>query len=328
MIDIQERLTAFAMLGATWVMWLLIILSIIGVAIIFERVYYFFSSRDDVRKLQEDLRLLLAKNDIPGARERLAQSKSFQARIVYSGIEVASDGADAVEERLELRRVGTERAQHLGREFLDDPPELGTGPEAPTVVSESRLPLDGDRRVREGRDLFAVDNAGGLRLADEVAVVDDDDQRKGVDRVGPQRRADQQRRLHGAQHDDGDHGPDVGLHREDHHLAAGDGFGGATRPRGVRLGAGARRQGRGDDRNLRSAPAREVGAEGVADPVQGAVADHPRGVVRARRRVHHDGALEHDRQGEEPEPRHLQHPEAEGSAARRWSSPRPPAARA
>ena len=100
MIDIQQRLTAFAMLGATWVMWLLIFLSVIGVAIIFERVYYFYSSREDVRKLQEDLRLLLAKNDLAGARERLAQSKSFQAKIVYSGIEVADDGADAVAERL------------------------------------------------------------------------------------------------------------------------------------------------------------------------------------------------------------------------------------
>jgi biopolymer transport protein ExbB len=100
MIDIQERLTAFAMLGATWVMWLLVLLSIIGVAIIFERVYYFFASRDDVRKLQEDLRLLLAKNDIAGARERLSQSESFQAKIVYSGIEVVEDGSEAVEERL------------------------------------------------------------------------------------------------------------------------------------------------------------------------------------------------------------------------------------
>jgi len=116
MIDIQERLTAFAMLGATWVMWLLIILSIIGVAIVLERVYYFFSSRDDVRKLQEDLRLLLAKNDIPGARERLAQSKSFQARIVYSGIEVASDGAEAVEERLagETAIARTQMERNLG----------------------------------------------------------------------------------------------------------------------------------------------------------------------------------------------------------------------
>lgn len=100
MIDIQERLTAFAMLGATWVMWLLVFLSIIGVAIIFERVYYFFASRDDVRKLQEDLRLFLAKNDVAGARERLSQSESFQAKIVYSGIEVVEDGSEAVEERL------------------------------------------------------------------------------------------------------------------------------------------------------------------------------------------------------------------------------------
>ncbi len=100
MIDIQERLTAFAMLGATWVMWLLIFLSIIGVAIIFERVYYFFSTRDDVRKLQEDLRLLLAKNDLNGVRERLASSNSFQAKIVYSGVEVAEDGPEAAAERI------------------------------------------------------------------------------------------------------------------------------------------------------------------------------------------------------------------------------------
>jgi biopolymer transport protein ExbB len=116
MIDIQERLTAFAMLGATWVMWLLILLSIIGVAIIFERVYYFFSTREDVRKLQEDLRLLLAKNDIAGAKERLAQSASFQARIVYSGIEVASDGAAAAEERIagETSVARTQMERNLG----------------------------------------------------------------------------------------------------------------------------------------------------------------------------------------------------------------------
>jgi biopolymer transport protein ExbB len=116
MIDIQERLTAFAMLGATWVMWLLIILSIIGVAIIFERVYYFFASRDDVRALQEDLRLLLAKNDISGARERLSQSKSFQARIVYSGIEVVNEGPEAVEERLagETAVARTQMERNLG----------------------------------------------------------------------------------------------------------------------------------------------------------------------------------------------------------------------
>ena len=47
-MDIQERLTAFAMLGATWVMYLLVVLSILGLAIILERTYYFIATRDDV----------------------------------------------------------------------------------------------------------------------------------------------------------------------------------------------------------------------------------------------------------------------------------------
>ena len=116
MIDIQERLTAFAMLGATWVMWLLVFLSIIGVAIIFERIYYFFASREDVRALQEDLRLLLAKNDLAGVRDRLSQSRSFQAKIVHSGIEVADDGSAAVEERLagETAVARTQMERNLG----------------------------------------------------------------------------------------------------------------------------------------------------------------------------------------------------------------------
>ena len=37
-MNIQERLTGFAMLGATWVMWLLVALSIVSIAIILERV--------------------------------------------------------------------------------------------------------------------------------------------------------------------------------------------------------------------------------------------------------------------------------------------------
>ena len=100
MIDIQERLTAFAMLGATWVMWLLVVLSIIGVAIILERAWYFYRSRDDARKLQEDLRLSLAQGDLEGAKQRLRQSPSFEANIVASGLEQVGRGADAVQERL------------------------------------------------------------------------------------------------------------------------------------------------------------------------------------------------------------------------------------
>lgn len=111
--DIQERLTAFAMLGATWVMWLLVMLSIICVAIILERAWFLLSTRDDVQRLREDLVAHLRARDLGGAARRLAQSKSFEARIARAGLEVSGRGSAAAEEKMagesRLSRLAMER---------------------------------------------------------------------------------------------------------------------------------------------------------------------------------------------------------------------------
>lgn len=99
-MNIQERLTAFAMLGAGWVMWLLVILSIIAIAIIIERTYYLLVSRDDPRKLREDLMKALQGGDVKDARKRLSGSRSFEARVVDAGLDGADRGADVAEERM------------------------------------------------------------------------------------------------------------------------------------------------------------------------------------------------------------------------------------
>src|SRR6266478_4083641 len=39
-MDIQQKLTAFAMMGATWIMWLLVALSVGGVVVALERAIY------------------------------------------------------------------------------------------------------------------------------------------------------------------------------------------------------------------------------------------------------------------------------------------------
>ncbi len=100
-MDIQERLTAFALLGATWVMWLLIGLSVIGLAIVLERAYYMLSSSDDFRRLKDDLFPMLTRRDFEGAKERVGKSRSCAARVVGAGIEVADQGAHAVEQRMQ-----------------------------------------------------------------------------------------------------------------------------------------------------------------------------------------------------------------------------------
>lgn len=97
-MDIQERMSAFAGLGAGWVLWLLVLLSIIGLAIVLERFYYFFSTRGDFGPLRQDVIAALRNADLKKALARLKESPSVEARIVEAGIEAVDEGPDAVEE--------------------------------------------------------------------------------------------------------------------------------------------------------------------------------------------------------------------------------------
>ncbi|RLB55985.1 MAG: MotA/TolQ/ExbB proton channel family protein [Deltaproteobacteria bacterium] len=99
-MDIQERLTAFAMLGASWVMWLLVALSVVVLAIVLERAYYLFVSRDDIAGLKRDLIDRLRIGDTLGTEKRLAESKSWEARIALAGLNAAEDGAASAEEQM------------------------------------------------------------------------------------------------------------------------------------------------------------------------------------------------------------------------------------
>jgi biopolymer transport protein ExbB len=111
-MDIQERLTAFAMLGATWVMWLLIGLSVISVAIILERIYFFAMTRDDVEKLRTDLLSSLRTGKIADALKRMQGSRSFEATIARAALDSAPDGAEAANERIQGE-------QHIARLHME-----------------------------------------------------------------------------------------------------------------------------------------------------------------------------------------------------------------
>jgi biopolymer transport protein ExbB len=112
-MDIQERLTAFAMLGATWVMWLLVGLSILGLAIILDRAYFFVATRDDIARLKAALLAKLRTGDVEGVRTAMTASKSVEAQIVLATLGNIDDGPDSAEQRMEaettLRKLDMER---------------------------------------------------------------------------------------------------------------------------------------------------------------------------------------------------------------------------
>ena len=113
-MDIQERLTAFALLGAAWVMWLLVGLSVIGLAIVLERIYFFAVTKDDVEKLRTDLLHRLSSGPLSEARARLQQSRSFEAMIAIAAIDAADDGPESAGERVQgeekIARLHMERS--------------------------------------------------------------------------------------------------------------------------------------------------------------------------------------------------------------------------
>ncbi len=107
---LQRLMTNF---GAAWVMWLLIGLSVLSVAIMLERAWFFWSLRDDLARLASRLRDQLRSGDIDAARRDLEASPSAEAAVVVAGMLEADRGARAAEEAMKgaaaLQRVKLER---------------------------------------------------------------------------------------------------------------------------------------------------------------------------------------------------------------------------
>ncbi len=98
--------------GAAWVMWLMLGLSVVSVAIILERGWFFWSLRDDLVVLQRDLRSAL-RDSIDAAKRRMEASPSAEAAVVLAGLAEAASGPAAAEEAMAgaqaLQRMKLER---------------------------------------------------------------------------------------------------------------------------------------------------------------------------------------------------------------------------
>src|SRR5262245_32704409 len=100
-MNIVDRVkSAMIGLGAGWVLWLMLGLSVISLAIMLERAWLFWSLRDDVTALMRDLSRLLRGGDLEGARRRLESSPSAEAAVVVAGIVEADLGPHAAEEAM------------------------------------------------------------------------------------------------------------------------------------------------------------------------------------------------------------------------------------
>jgi len=113
-VDIVAKSKAVMLaMGASPVMYLMIGLSVLSLAIILERGYFFYSIRDDLEVLARELSRALRNNDYDDARKRMEASPSAEAAVVVAGLIEAERGAEAAEEAMAgataLQRMKLER---------------------------------------------------------------------------------------------------------------------------------------------------------------------------------------------------------------------------
>jgi len=97
---ITERLLAFTLLGSEWVLWLLIMLSILSVAVMVERGLALPRGLPDLDALAARLLETLGKGDLAGARKAIGNPRTPEARVGLVGLSEIGRGRDAAAEAM------------------------------------------------------------------------------------------------------------------------------------------------------------------------------------------------------------------------------------
>ena len=90
---IIQKLLAIVNLGAAWVLWLLVGLSVISVGIMIERTFFFLGRRMPGR---EALAALLLDGDLKKARDAVTDRTGIEAEVLRAALDQAGSGPDSV----------------------------------------------------------------------------------------------------------------------------------------------------------------------------------------------------------------------------------------
>src|SRR5881397_2651817 len=99
-MTLTTKLLSVALLGAEWVLWLLILLSIASFAVMIERFWYFASTQIEFDGFLRELRDLLGKKDLRAAQAKVTGLDAIEAQVVAAGLSHYDSGARAVGEAM------------------------------------------------------------------------------------------------------------------------------------------------------------------------------------------------------------------------------------
>jgi biopolymer transport protein ExbB len=110
-MNIEATLKALVALGATWVLWVLVLLSVLALSVILERLVFFWRTRVDVQALRSELRRGLAAHRLADVERLLDDGASLEARILGAGLAARSapEAEQLMVAEAQLQRLRSEK---------------------------------------------------------------------------------------------------------------------------------------------------------------------------------------------------------------------------
>ncbi len=114
-MDLSGHFVAFAQLGASWVLWLLIALSVLSIGVMIDRALWFRRRDTDTDKLTRELRGAFARNELDRIETKYKDDPAVPVQVALRGLAERDHGAEAVAEAMhgERARWRTAADRHL-----------------------------------------------------------------------------------------------------------------------------------------------------------------------------------------------------------------------
>jgi biopolymer transport protein ExbB len=104
-MDLSGHFVAFAQLGASWVLWLLIALSVLSIGVMLDRALWFRRRDGDTDKLTRELRGAFARNELDRFESKYRNDPAVPVQVALRGLAERDRGPEAVAEAMQAERA-------------------------------------------------------------------------------------------------------------------------------------------------------------------------------------------------------------------------------
>jgi biopolymer transport protein ExbB len=104
-MDLSGQFVAFAQLGAGWVLWLLVAMSVLSIGIMIDRALWLRRRDLDLERFTRELKGAIERDEVERFVEKYKDDPAIPARVALRGLEERKRGADAAGEAMHGERL-------------------------------------------------------------------------------------------------------------------------------------------------------------------------------------------------------------------------------